>query len=264
MGTLPLGNLQNRRLSRVARSSNALSASSTFDIDLGKARAIGVLALVVHNLSVSATVRVLADDAADFATPIYDSGAVAMWPAGTIPQSLLEWEDDNFWLGTVSQEAVAGYQAPFIHLLSAAQTARYWRVQIADTSNPDGWINMGRLYIANTWTPTANFNFGAGIGFDDASVFEASLTGEEFFEQRKRRRKFSFSLGDLSESEGYSYALEIDRMAGTTGEVLVVADPEDATNGVKRNFLGRITSLSSLVYANYQQMSKNYEISEIL
>lgn len=264
MSTLPRSNLQMRRLSKVARSSSALVTSTTFDISLLKARPVRVLALIAHNLSVSGTVRICGDDAADFATPLYDSGAIPMWPAGAIPQDMLEWEDDNFWLGTISEEAIAGYRAPFIHLLPSAVTARYWRVEITDTGNSDGWVHIGRLYIANAWSPDFNMQYGADLGFDDVSTFETSLTGEEFFEVRRKRRAFKFTLGALSLEEGYQSALELDRLSGTTGEVLVVADPNDTANAPRRNFLGRLASLSGVVHQHPTLMTKPYEILEIL
>ncbi len=264
MASLPLSNLQNRRLSRVARSTDASDASTKFDIDLAQARRIRVVALVAHNLSTSATVRIIGDDENTFATPLYDSGAVPMWPAGTIPQDLLEWEDDNFWLGTVSQQAVAGYQAPFICVLPAAVIARYWRVEISDTGNSDGWVHIGRLYIADAWQPKHGMRPGVGLGFGDASAVDASLTGEEFFEPRRKRRTLSFDLPAMSVTEGYQFALEIDRMAGVTGEVLVIPDPSDSENGVRRNFLGRLQSLPALLHSSKRIMSKKYEITEIL
>lgn len=262
--SLPRSNLQNRRLSKVARTPDALAASSQFDCALVKGRPVRVLALIAHNLSVSSTVRLIGCDAADFAAPLYDSGAVSMWPAGVIPQDMLEWEDDNFWLGTISEEAIAGYRAPFIHLLPSTVTARYWRVEIADTGNSNGWIHVGRLYLANAWTPHYNMRYGADLGFDDVSIFETSLTGEEFFERRRKRRNFRFDLAALSEEEGYQSALELDRLAGTTGEVLVIPDATDITNAPRRNFVGRLAALSGVVHAHHGLMEKSYEIVEIL
>ena len=262
--SLPRSNLQTRRLSKVARTSDALAASTQFAAALVKARPVRVLALIAHNLSVSSTVRIVGADAADFATPLYDSGAVQAWPAGVIPQDLLEWEDDNFWLGTISEEAIAGYRAPFIHLLPSPVTARYWRVEITDPGNSSGWVHVGRLYLANTWTPQYNMQYGTELGFDDVSMFETSLTGEEFFESRRKRRNFKFNLSALSVAEGYQSALELDRLAGTTGEVLVIADAADTTNAPRRNFVGRLASLSGVVHAHPTLMEKAYEIVEIL
>jgi hypothetical protein len=55
---LPLTNLQDRRLSKVARSSSAALADTKFDIDLKTARQVRILALVGHNISTAGKVRV--------------------------------------------------------------------------------------------------------------------------------------------------------------------------------------------------------------
>jgi hypothetical protein len=54
---LPLTNLQDRRLAKVARSTDAAITSTKFDTDLGVTRALRLLALVNHNFSSAAKVR---------------------------------------------------------------------------------------------------------------------------------------------------------------------------------------------------------------
>lgn len=262
--TLPLANLKDRRLSKLARTTNATTGSTTLTLDFGQARNIGVVALVAHNLSVGATFRIYGDDAADFATPIYDSGAIDVWPSGMIPQELLEWEDDNFWLGTVSQEAVAGFHAPFVHVLSAAQTLRYWKIAITDTGNPDGYIQIGRIYIGSAWQPDYNRSYGASLGYDDTSSSEASLAGEEFFDVRRRRRVHHFQLDFLSETEARDRVLELQRLQGTTGEVLIVPDVTDTVNAAKVSFLGRMKSISPVPQNTPTTFGCSFEIQEIL
>lgn len=263
LASLPRANLAHRQVQRVARTASLATADTQFDVDLGQARRIGVLALVVHNLSVSATARVRAAATADFAAPLYDSGWVEVWPSGLIPQELLEWEDDNFWLGTLSEEARAGYQSPWIHLL-AETTARYWRVEIDDAANADGYVQIGRAFLAATWTPTANFSYGAAPVYEDPSSFEASLSGAEYFDLRSRYRVFSFSLDWLSPTEAYAQALELQRLCGSTGEVLVIPDPDDAVNQTRRNFVGRLRRLSPIPHRSLNFYSTSYELKELL
>lgn len=244
--TLPLANLQNRVVQKVARSSNANLTSTKFDINLGAAYPIGVIALVVHNISVIGKVRITGDDAADFATPVYQSGWLDVWPAGQIPQSLLEWEEDNFWLGTLSNNQRAGYQSPFIHIPATQQTLQYWRIEVDDTTNTDGFVQIGRLFMAAAWRPTVNYSFGAGLGYTDPTPVDVSLSGAEFFDVRSRAREFQITLAGLSDSEAYDYALQIQRLAGVSGEVLVVPDSDDSTRIPIRAYLGRLVGLSPM------------------
>jgi hypothetical protein len=96
--TLPLANLQNRVLGKVARSTDATVTSTKFDIDLSAPKNIRVLALVNHNLSLLATVRIRGATDAAFASTVYDSGYVAVWPVVYFSTSI-DWEDDNWWSG---------------------------------------------------------------------------------------------------------------------------------------------------------------------
>lgn len=435
LSTLPLTNLQDRTVQKVARSSNALTESTQFDIDLSQARSIGALALVVHNISVSGKFRVTAADAsasfsnyisspsnmtaagwttsnltvsADVATapdggaladklvedvtatplshsvlfaasgvaddailtasvyvkaaertfcrvsvrtksnsfpgcivnlstgvitstissPVstsvtdagdgwyrvtvtadvgvgatqpaaviflyqsastisyigdgvsgiyawgasltlgdgidYDSGWRAVWPSGMIPQSLLEWEEDNFWLGTLSSNSRAGYQSPLVHLLPTAQVFRYWRVEISDATNSDGYVQVGRLFISSSWTPAINYTLGATLGYTDSSPVDRSLSGAEFFDVRSRAREFELGLDGLTDSEAYDYALQIQRLAGTTGEVLVVPDSADTSRVAIRSYLGRLVGLSPLEQVQQNRHRVGFRIRELL
>lgn len=246
LASLPLANLQNRLVQRVARSSNTANASTKFDMDFGVVKTIGVIALVVHNLSVLAKVRIQADDAADFATPTYNSGWISVWPSGQIPQDLLAWEEDNFWLGTLSANARAGYQSPFIHVPSASQTYRYWRVEVDDTTNTDGYVQIGRLFMAAAWTPTINYAYGAALGYKDPTLVERSLSGAEYFDVQSKAREFSFTLEGLTNTEAYDIVLQLQRVAGISGEILQIPDQADTTRIPARAYVGRLVDLQPI------------------
>lgn len=262
--TLPLANLQNRQVQKVSRSSNATNASTQFTIDLGQARSIGVVALVVHNISVLGRVRITASDTAGFTVTYYNSGWINVWPSGQIPQSLLEWEEDNFWLGTLSANARAGYQSPFIHLLATAQSLRYWKVEVDDTTNADGYVQIGRLFMAATWQPSVNYSYGAGLGYQDPTAVDTSLSGAEFFDVRSRYRVFNFELQYIANAEAYVQALELQRLSGTSGEVLVVPDSADTANQPARSFVGRLVQLAPITQPQPSTFNCAFQVKELL
>lgn len=264
IAALPLTNLQNRQVQKVARSNGATLANTQFTIDLGQARSIGVLALVVHNMSVLAKVRITASDTPAFTVTYYNSGWVDVWPGGQIPQSLLEWEDDNFWLGTLSSNARAGYQSPFIHLLSTPQSLRYWKVEVDDTTNADTYVQIGRLFMAQGWRPGKNYSYGADTAFEDPSPVDVSLSGAEFFDVRSRFRVFRFRLQYVNDSEAYSYIYELKRLAGVSGEVLMMQDSDDTTRQPQRAWVGRLRSMGSLTQSRPGVFDADFEIKELL
>ena len=262
--TLPQINLQNRIISKVARTTTDAIASATINVDLGAAYPIGAVALIAHNISTSGLVRIRGDDANDFATPLYNSGWIEVWTNGIIPEALLEWEDDNFWLGTLSAEVRAGYRVPYINLDSAKTTARYWRIEVDDTSNVDTYIQIGRLFMSDFWQPTRNYNYGAQMQFDDPTSMAVSVGGQEYFDARSRYRIHRLRLEFVSETDAYAEALELQRIVGTSGEVLIVPDSADTTNGALRNFVGRLRSLSPITISPTNLFALDLEVKELL
>lgn len=260
---LPLTNIKDRRLSRLARSSGDAIAQATINIDLGAAKTVGAFALVTHNISAVGKVRLRGDDDAGFASPLYDSGWLNCYPSGVIPISLLEWEEDNFWLGTVSNNAIAGYQSPYVLTIPAKPVLRYWRIEIDDTSNPDTYIQIGRIFIGDAWETEFNYSFGSGLGNEDTTEIESSLGGEEYFDIRKTYRVHRLQLKYLSNDEGYARFLDMQRLAGVSGEILLVPDSSDSTNGFRRNFLCRMKSLSPLIDDNLAYKSAEIEVKEV-
>lgn len=259
VSTLPQSNIKDRRLSKLARTT---SAGVSFTIDLGSAKTVGILAIAAHNFSSAATIRLEGDDASGFSSLNYDSGTISAYPTGAIPQELLEWEDDNFWLGTISSQAIAGYRAPFILVIPAKPVLRYWRITISDASNSDGYTQMGRVFIGDAWTAEYNYSFGASLKFSDPTVVMESLGGEEYFDVRKNPREHEFNLQFLTETEAYARVIDMQRYAGVSGEVLVVPNSDDTSNGFRRNFLGRMVDLGGFSDVNYDQRSAVLRIKE--
>lgn len=263
LASLPLANLQNRLIAKVARSNGTSTAATQFVVDLGRARRIGVLALIGNNLTVVSNVRVIGDDAADFASPLYDSGWVQVWPSGMIPQELLEWEDDNFWRGTLSDQARAGYQSPFVHRVQGLPSLRYWKVLIDDTTNSDGYVHIGRLFLSDVWQPELGPIVGASLAIEDTSQSEASVGGSEYFDLRARPRVHRFELKAMTRDEAYSRVVDLQKLQGVSGEVLIDPDYADAINRPRRSFVGRMANLAPLVDTGNGRFDTSFEIREI-
>lgn len=263
MASLPLNNIKNPRLSRQARTADASTAATQFAMDFGQARNVEVVGLIAHNLSADAQVRIKANSVNSFALPGFDSGWVEMWPNGFF-SSKVEWENDDFWLGTLSNEAAAGYQTPFSYFLTVGQAYQYWQLEIDDSANPDGYFSLGRCFIGPVFVPTYNMSYGAGLSVDDATAFETSLSGEEFYDSRRRYRSYSFALDYLSEAEAYADILDMQRLMGTSGEIFVNGDPDDETNKPRRSFLARLQNTAPIIHQHVDIFSAQINLREVL
>lgn len=239
--SLPLENLQDRRPAKVARFISGNDTWVQIDLYQAQAQAIGVVALVNHNFSANATVQIRGALDPGMTRIVYDSGAVAAWPVARLD----------------------GYPATYIQQVPDV-VAPYWRADIVDTGNPDGAVQIGRLFIGTGWMPVHGPLIGASLVVEDASLIETSLAGSDYFYVSPRPRVHQIQLQGLNTAEAYGRLLDLQAQHGISGEVLINPDVADTLNRQRRAFVGRIKSLAPVVQVAPQVFSTALEIKEIL
>lgn len=244
--TLTLANLKDRRLSLVARSSNALAASTLFNVDLGVVRSVGTVALVGHNLSVGATWRVKAGTTSG-ASDVYDSGALSLT------------------FSAATAEDMVGINFPAVHIPASAQSARYWRIEITDTSNADGYVEIGRCLIGGKVSPTINMNLGVQLGLETPTV-RTETDGSSFvFDAKPVRRTARFVLDHATAADGQGTQWKMQRLLGTSGQMLFVFDTADTAYMHERSFLCTMRQLNGLEFPYVDGRTRTaYELVEEL
>lgn len=237
---LPLANLQERRLAKKARTTDCLLESTKLGIDLGSAQAVNACALVAHNLTEAAQVRVRGNTSADFTTPAYDSGWLAVWPAAG---------DSGKYTGIA------------MAVPDAAETLQYWQIEVDDQTNPAGYVEYGRLFVAGAaWRPENNADYGWAIGYEDPSIIETSISGAEYFDEKPKYRVLRFGVSWLQEP-GVDAAFSVSRVTGVTKEVLAIWD-KDSPARLRNSFLGRLRTLSPMENNDPLRYATQWEIKE--
>jgi len=248
--TLPVTNLQADTLGLVARSTDALAASSLVNVDFGVAKYAGIVALVRHNLQVNATMRVRASAASDMSAPVYDSGHVAVWSyqwdTGVLPSG---HPNAATRLLTATQIAALDPKRDAICVLPSDVSARYWRIELTDTGNTDGYIQAGRLVLAPRVTAPYQFSVGGEFGFDDGTTVGRSMSRTRFYDTRPKGRTLSVTLPMLSDAFAVTVIRDMIESLGVDGQLYVVPDSSDTTSLQRRSFLANLRALSSVQYA---------------
>ncbi len=206
----PLSNLLDLQPGRKARFSTP--AAVHIEGDLGSAQPLTFAVVIGHNLSAAATVRLrLADTQGDLtADPDFDSGAVDAYPASGKPPGEVQHSLLSF----------------------AEQSYRWWRIDIADSGNPDGYVQIGRVILAEAFAPSVNIDFGGGIGIIDPSPIDEGVAGHLHPLQRPTHRvqTLPFRLqtkADLFHVRRGIYQLQLTH--GASRDVFVVQNPEETT-----------------------------------
>mgnify|MGYP001423192831 CR=1 FL=1 len=255
---MPLSNMRDPRFDRVARSNGLTLAATKFDVDLGTPRRVFMLAIPKHNLSLGAKVRVRLSNDAAFATSLHDSGWVDAWPIiyawGSVP-----WGHPGLWTGRASSEDVAGYPVPFIHFPDPAPDAsRYARVEIDDTTNAAGFVELPRLFITGGWQPSRNFA--------PSTDLEAAITrgGSSVFNERPSRRTLSFDIDFITRAEALTMPGEMDRKLGRSGQVMIVMHPADTANRHRTSFAATLVTRPRVRGLEKTFAGVRFEVEEVL
>lgn len=230
----PLTNLQNRYLSKAARSNNLLLASTTFTLDLGRLQRIGMVALISHNFTRDATVRLQGSNVSDFSVLLYDSSALPIY-------------------------AGSDYAITFPQVES-----RYWRVTVYDPSNTNGYIAIGRVFIGWRFKPTNNIDWAPSLSLESGTQVKQALGGPEYFEERPNRRLWQGKWSWLNDFEAYNVYMAIQRGTDISREVYFMEDDTETDYRHQRWFLARFRSLSAIEWPYVSQHSVGVEIGELL
>ncbi len=122
--SLPVSNITNFWKTKVHRATG--DAAEELKFDFGSAQNIWVVAIVGHNYSSGATVTL-------------ELNATDAWGAPSVSQ-------------------VIAYNADMmIYVFTSAQNYRWARITIADGSNPDGYVEEGRVFLGGYLSPERNF-----------------------------------------------------------------------------------------------------------
>jgi hypothetical protein len=234
--SLPVTNVADRRITRVARTTSAAAANTVIDIDCGATKSMRGFGLFNHNLQSTAQWRIKASLSAIGSTDVLDSGAKNVLQMSLSPD-VLEWEDTGWWEGI--GDGWVRNMHPIIYVHSELISARYVRIEITDTTNPDGYVQVGRAFAGPVLEPAYNDDLGRGSGFVDFNTFDVGEAGAEFARLGRKVKRETVTLSWLTEAEA-RFLRGISRQRGTDDDVLYVPDVGSASAQQEYGFLGRI------------------------
>lgn len=263
--TLPLANMQDPDIQRVARSSNATNAATKFRIDLGAPQNVDGLAFGPVNISPGASWRGRAYSDSSYSVLVYDTGTqevggeVIDWANSA---AWLEWENLGFWLGI--SDPLDELPQFLFHVAPLAQTAQYWQIEVFDAANGDGFIEIGRLLIGKAFRPAKNYGEDNSLSIVPLTDVEESLGGLRVYWERGLRRSFACSFPSLTKSELFGDAFRVMLRSGISRQVFVVPDPDDTEFGIRRSFLATFKQMPAIRQLLVERGSTGVDLEEVL
>lgn len=215
-GSLTAANVQTQALDEVWRTTTA--ATAWIEGEFSASQSIDMVALIGGNYTADAefTLSLGATQAAVRTSPSYTA----------------TFSDPSSALGTPRETTV-------YHKTPAAEAATWWRIDIDDTANPDGYIETGRIYVGKAWQPSRGLATGrTTIGWTDASLLSESLGGQIFGDRRPLRKEIACEFRFLPQAETMTEAYELQRLLGVTEDLFFVLDPAATTHAVRECVYG--------------------------
>ena len=261
---LPLDNMKDSDLGTLARSSDALVASTKFRVDLGAVRPIGGVAVGPTNLSPGAQYRVRSYEDNLYTTLLYDSG-IKILPGASVDSLELEWEDPGFWYG-IETEGLSN--AWIIEVIPETQisnsNAQYWQIEMIDESNSDGYIEAGFCMIGRTFRPSINYDENNSFTQIQLTDTIEALGGHRDYWHRGMRRTLRVTWWRLDDSEGWGDIYAMMTILGVHRPMFVVPDPDDLDNIQKRSFLATFRNTPELRLIIQDGVTTGFDLEEVL
>lgn len=236
--SFPITNAGTDELASVARSTDATALNTKFRVDLGVARYVRAFWIRYHNLKSTAQWKWLGGTTAG-GSDVYNGSFVNVWRLSVEPGlSSIGMEDDGLYDGTV-------FDAFFV--LPAFTSARYWDCHITDTTNPAGYIQIGRVGIAGGFIPRYGLDVNVMHLQNDLSGRTRAASGADWKTSRPIQRGADITFNALSAEEGVR-ARHLANLIGTTDGVYYAPSISDLETTQREGFYGTLAELPKVRY----------------
>jgi len=261
---LPLSNLTDLRMwGAPARCEDPTDlAKSKLDVTLTRSAAVSMVAILYHNLSINAKVRITLAGSAGFASPANSPVWESIWPR-MFPSTSLPWRTSSWWTGRPDLSDIDLYPRHLWLPFDDALLANQIRIEIDDTGNPDGFIDLGFLFVAETFSPQWNFDFGRSLSLSNRDLIDETPSGRRIINQRAARRVHSLDYSNLSNAE-VMRIFDMGKHNGSAKPILFIPDQDDRPNLYREAFPASLIDLPGAGFGLATLNATTLKLEEIL
>lgn len=168
---------------------------------------------------------------------------------------------DVYDTGSVNSNIKSGFG---IHVtkLPTTKNARWWSLILNAASLTGGvnYIDIGVAWAGAVFTPKRNMQYGYNWAFvDSSSINTVETSGLDFVRQGFKRRNIVFSFDSLDDADAEIIS-NMQRLVGTSQQVLFVPDPDDVTSDFAQPIIGRLTDTNPTALPSFQTYTKSFSL----
>lgn len=201
------------------------------------------------------------DDGPGASTVITDASPNARH--GTITSSAgprAEWVNvHSMWASPSLEEYSRRHSVLFI---PGGISYRWVLINVTDTTNPDGHLEIGRLYVSDAWQMRTNVAYGSSpFSFENRSVTSTTYAGGDVTRQREASKLQTMLIQAFSEEEIFEDLYRLSTRMGI--DVLAIQDPDSAYRFQKMIY-GKILDRYDVVNPLFDQFETIVRLKGIL
>ncbi len=219
------------------------TTSTEIVFDFGSSKTVQWAALVFHNLTPAGTIQLIGASDAGFTSVVFDSSSdpTVGGTVATAGRTRNNWE----------------------LLLDGSYSARYWKLVIADSTNPDGYLQARVAVFGELIQAEPGMAYGAKLRLVDPSEKERTPGGSPYTFAGTKYRELSFAVGDMDEAVALDDLFEkVLEVAGTTKDIYVIPHPDDPSRWRLKNVWGSIEESVDSVIGAYNGWSVSIRVAE--
>lgn len=213
---LPITNTQRSERSRVWRSTDLQTQTITATLPTGGY--VDCIALARHNLGGAGILSIELFNAGSQIGDTITASTALLIPAGL-------WRSGvDGWAASYNDQMPAG--SPLgIHWLDQPVAIDSYRITL-DSGGPDSYMEVGRIFIGLSISPSVNFNWGVGVEWQESGEHIPTEAGSlRTIGGSDLRRKFSLQLDWLSDADRIQLVNQLVS-AGLGADLLAALYPE--------------------------------------
>lgn len=236
---LNIANSQKYNNSRVFRTTDTAQVEVLFDFT--SPVFVEAFSLWRHNLTSSAKLRVeLFNGANQTGTKVYDSGEVL----ADIPKTL---GDLIFGKDPLGASAHTGWETATRSIwFNDSVVVKSGRLTINNSDNPDGYLEIGRIYAGEVFTPRFNTDLGHAFKWETDVSQQPTAGGTVHTLDAATYRTLSFNLSHLDSSDRAIFA-DLTRILSTHKDFFIALRP-NVGGAIERDysFAAKFVAIPSL------------------
>jgi hypothetical protein len=258
-GSLTTANLKTDIKSEVWR---ATGTSATLTLTWTNAETVGCVVCAFANFTSLATMRARGyanvADVVGTATTLFDTAAIQCCP----PTPLGLWDWGNVPLG-VNAYAFGGFVYGVVW--PTAANIRKLVIDIADSTNSNGYVEVGRIVCGPYWSPAINAEYGAQAVPIDSSTHQRTDAGDLFTNRGFRSKALSFDMGSMTAADRIR-VWDIFVTNGKTRPLFLSLSPQnndDPTLEQQNQVYGKLNDTSAVAFKTLGVFATKIDIEEV-